>query len=274
MSRQKTLADREQYVVKANDLIRRTRYDLTAQQQKIILFAISKIKPEDDVHTEYTFDINELANACGINIRDGGYYYKRLKEDLRVLADPTWVMMENEDNKVVDRMISWINSDAEIVPGDSTITISFNKHLQPYLFDLRERYTQYRLQNVLVFRGKYAIRLYEILRSYTTQRALDEGIEKDIILTVDEVRQRFDLQDNYKRWVDIERFVIKPAITEINERSEEIHIEYEPMRGEHKRKIEKINFIITSARVKQQFNAYRARKAKLDHIKYGGGSDK
>ena len=127
MSRQKTLADREQYVVKANDLIRRTRYDLTAQQQKIILFAISKIKPEDDVHTEYTFDINELANACGINIRDGGYYYKRLKEDLRVLADPTWVMMENEDNKVVDRMISWINSDAEIIPGDSTITISFNR---------------------------------------------------------------------------------------------------------------------------------------------------
>ena len=47
MSRQKALADRNQYVVKANDLIRKTRYNLTTQQQKIVLFAISKIKPTD-----------------------------------------------------------------------------------------------------------------------------------------------------------------------------------------------------------------------------------
>ena len=45
MSRQKAVADRNQYVVKSNDLIRKTRYNLTTQQQKIVLFAISKIKP-------------------------------------------------------------------------------------------------------------------------------------------------------------------------------------------------------------------------------------
>ena len=68
MSRQKTLADREQYVVKANELIRRTRYTLTAQQQKIVLFAISKIKPEDDIDTEYTFDIEYITKESAIEM--------------------------------------------------------------------------------------------------------------------------------------------------------------------------------------------------------------
>ena len=268
MSRQKTLADREQYVVKANDLIRRTRYSLTAQQQKIVLFAISKIKPDDDIHTEYTFDINELANACGMNIRDGGYYYDKIKEDLKRLAEPTWIPMTNEDNKPVERMISWINSDAEIMPGDSKVKLSFNKHLQPYLFDLKEKYTQYRLQNVLVFRGKYAIRLYEIMRSYTTQRALDDYTERDIIITLDDLRYLLDA-DVYKRWVDFDRFVLKPAVSEINKRAEDIHVEYEPMRGDHTRSIEKINFIITCARIKQAYEAHVARKKKLDHFEIG-----
>ena len=71
MSRQKTLADREQYVVKANDLIRKTRYSLTAQQQKIILFAISKIKPDDDITTKYTFDFLRIAKSL-----ENTHFYK------------------------------------------------------------------------------------------------------------------------------------------------------------------------------------------------------
>ena len=268
MSRQKTLADREQYVVKANDLIRRTRYTLTAQQQKIVLFAISKIKPEDDIDTEYTFDINELANACGMKIRDGGSYYDRIKEDLDILTTRQWCTMPDG----AERTISWIG-DAEIIKNDAKVTITFNKYMQPYLFDLKEKYTQYRLQNVLVFRGKYAIRLYEIMRSYTTQRALEDDIEKDITITLEDLRYLLDTQ-SYKYWTDFERFILRPAIKEINERAEDIHVEYEPMRGDHTRSIEKINFIITSARIKQVYNAHIVRKEKLDHIKIGGGAKK
>ena len=268
MSRQKTLADREQYVVKANDLIRRTRYTLTAQQQKIVLFAISKIRPEDDINTEYTFDINELANACGMKIRDGGSYYDRIKEDLILLMRRELYLMPDG----VERSISWIG-DVEIKEKDASITMRFNPHMQPYLFDLREKYTQYKLQNVLVFRGKYGIRLYEIMRSYTTQRALEDDEEKDITITLEDLRYLLDA-DVYKRWVDFDRFILRPAIKEINERAEDIHVEYEPIRGDHTRSIEKINFIITSARIGQVYNAHIARKAKLDHITICGGGKK
>lgn len=266
MSRQKILADREQYVVKANEIIRKTRYNLTAQQQKIVLFAISKIKPGDDIDTEYTFEIKDLANACGMKIEDGGQYYRNIKDDLKKLAAPVWLTMCDENGKIVERMISWINSDAEIVPGDGTVKISFNKHLQPHLFDLKEKYTQYRLQSVLVFRGKYAIRLYEIMRSYTTQNKLDDGRESEVTIPLDELRRMLDTK-SYKNWTDFERFILRVAINEINERAEDIHIDYYPMRGDHTRTIEKINFVITPARVGQQYRAMVKRKEKLDHRK-------
>ena len=114
--------------------------------------------------------------------------------------------------------------------------------MEPYLFELRNRYTQYKLQNVLVFRGKYAIRLYEILRSYITQSDLDNDIEKDIDIDLEELRSVLAVS-SYPRWADFDRFVIKPAIDEINQCAEDIHIEYEPLKNG--RKVEKIIFIIS-----------------------------
>ena len=262
MSRQKTLTDREQYVVKANDLIRKTRYSLTSQQQKIVLYAISKIKPDDDIHTVYTFDINELAEACGWKITDGGSYYERVKDDLTTLTARQWCTMPDGAEKT----ISWIG-DAEIRRNDATVSVTFNPNMQPYLFDLREKYTQYKLQSILVFSGKYAIRLYEILRSYTTKTAIERGKENEIDLTLEEIRYLLDIQGIYQTWRELNRRVIDPAVKEINERAEDIHVEYYPMRGKGSRAYEKINFVITSAGIKQQTEAYVARKKKLDHVK-------
>ena len=266
MSRQKTLVDREQYVVKANDLIRKTRYSLTAQQQKIVLYAISKIKPDDDINTEYTFDINELANACGMRIRDSGTYYERIKADLRELMKRELYMMP--DGREIS--ISWIG-DIEMWEKNATVKISFNRNLQPYLFDLKEKYTQYKLKNVLAFRGKYAIRLYEILRSYTTQHAIDHEDEKEIDLTLEELKYQLDTE-SYDRWVDFNRFILKPAVKEINELAGDIRIEYYPMRGEKGRTIRKINFVITPKREIQQYIASQKRREKFNHVKPEGGS--
>ena len=256
----KILLDREQYVVKANDLIRRTRYNLTAQQQKIVLYCISKIKPEDGINTQYEINTKDLAQACGMDIDKGGHYYTALKKELIQLA-------QREDCILPDGAsgsVSWIG-DYKLTPWDSTVYITFNVNMQPYLFDLREKYTQYRLQNVLVFKGKYAIRLYELLRSYTTQQKLDNGGEAEITLELDYIRGMLEVE-GYKAYPEFNRRVIAPAIKEINLRAEDIYIEYYKVKGTGTRQTEKINFVIKTASLKQQVNAYKERKRKLDHV--------
>ena len=255
MSRQKTLTDRNQYVVKANDLIRKTRYNLTTQQQKIVLFAISKIKPDDSVYTRYELNLEELCDACGLNLDAGGYYYKSLKADLKTLSKREWCVMPDG----TEQTISWIG-DATIIPLNSTVYITFNPNMEPFLFELRARYTQYKLRNVLVFKGKYSIRLYEILRSYITQAEIDKGIERDIEISIDDLRNVLAVS-SYPRWADFDRYVIKNAVDEINECAEDIHIEYESLRDG--RQINRIDFIITPARAKQILNAHKKRKERL-----------
>ena len=253
----KTVADRRQYVVKANDLIRKTRYDLTTQQQKIILFCISKIKPDDLPETEYEIDINDICDACGINIDYGGYYYKTIKDDLQALTHRLWVKMPDKSEQTV----SWIG-DAKIIPLSGKVYITFHKAMSPYLFELKERYTQYHLEDVLVFKGKYTIRLYEILRSYTTQRAIDEGWERNASFKIDELRELLSV-DGYKRWADFDKYIVKKAVDEINLCNDEIHIEYETYKNGG-RNVESINFIITSARARQMLYAHQERRERLN----------
>lgn len=252
----KTISDRKQYVVKANDLIRKTRYDLTTQQQKIVLFCISKIKPNDLPDTEYEIEISDICDACGITIDGTGYYYRSIKNDLVALTNRLWVEMPDKS----ERTVSWIG-DAQIIPLSGKVYITFHKAMAPYLFDLRQRYTQYQLENVLVFKGKYTIRLYEILRSYTTQSAIESGIEKEVSFSVSELRNLMQV-NFYPRWADFNRFIIKSAVDEINFCNDEIHIEYDTYKSG--RNVSSVNFIISSARARQMLNAHQEKRKRLN----------
>lgn len=257
MAKGKGKENRQLYVVKANDLIRKTRYDLTTQQQKILLYAISKIRREDPPETEYEINIEELCEACGIDIDGGGYYYTSIKRDLKTLHDNSmWVQMPDK----MEVLVSWIQ-DAAIVPLCGTVYVSFNKRIAPYLFDLKERYTQYKLENVLVFKGKYTIRLYEILRSYITQAAIDAGREVEVMLSLDELREKLCCS-KYPRWAEFNRNVICRAVDEINACNEEINVSYDVYKkGKF---VTKVNFIISSPRVKQMLQARYNKRQRLE----------
>ena len=67
-------------VIKANTLIQRSRFSLSAQQQKIVLFIISQIEPYDEEFKLYEFKITEFCKLCGIEPK--GDIYNFLKEHL------------------------------------------------------------------------------------------------------------------------------------------------------------------------------------------------
>lgn len=247
--------NQQYFVVKANDLIRKTRYNLTTQQQKIVLYAISKIKPGDPITTKYEITIQDICDACGIDIENTGYYYKAIKDDLQKLTTRIWVQLPDKREGTV----SWI-SDAWITPLSGTVEIRFHEMMEPFLFDLKNRYTQYQLEDVLVFKGKYAIRLYELMRSYTTQQAIDSNIEKEVTLTLAELKELLAIE-GYADWRNFNRKVLKPAVEEINECNDKINISYDTYKAGGK--IEKINFIITPARALQTLNARKIKRERL-----------
>lgn len=246
------------YVVKSNDLIQKTRYDLTTQQQKIVLFAVSKIKPNDSVYQEYKITVDEICAACGLDLDRGGHYYNAIKDDIKILAERTWCKMPDGS----ERTLSWIG-DAEILPGSGTITITFNKYMAPYLFDLREKYTQFKLRDILVFSGKYAIRFYEILRSYYTHTDIENGSERTVHFTVSQLRDILSLDEAYPRWADFNRFVIKQAIDEINLYSDDMQVSYHTKRNGG-RSITDVYFLVRPPKAVEIIRSHNAKRLKYN----------
>ena len=57
------LSVRNRTVTKANELIQKSRFSLSLQQQKIMLYLISQISPYDEEFKLYTFSITEFCKV-------------------------------------------------------------------------------------------------------------------------------------------------------------------------------------------------------------------
>ena len=209
---EKLIKERSYYIVKANNLITKSRYSLTLQQQKILLYFIAQIKPEDDSNTVYELSINDFAKVCGY-LENNGYYYQSIKSDIKKLSDTSsWIEVE----KGKEVLFRWINT-AEINQNDGTIRISFHQTVKPYLFALREQYTKYSLYNILGLSHKYAIRLYEFL-SVMRYKGIFE-------ISIDELKKHIDAE-SYKTFSNFNMRVLKPSIDDINDYTN-LNIEYQ-----------------------------------------------
>ena len=175
--------ERCEMVVKSNDLIQKSRFSLTTNQQKIILYLISKLKYKDTDFTECKVDIKDFCRVCGIDLSNGRRY-NELKNSIKQIADKSiWIEKENGD----ETLLRWIEKPT-IHKNDGVITIRLDEDLKPYLLELKEKYTQYELIYTLKMKSKYSI---------------------------DELKKLLDAE-NYKGFKDFRRRVLEKAIEEIN----------------------------------------------------------
>lgn len=204
---------REVSVAKSDKMIQNSRFALSVQEQKCVLYAISKIKPEDKVFKEYTFDIKDFYDLCGL----ANESYTELKAMLKGLRDRSWWMVI--DDKGTESAVSWFST-VRTNQRSGKVTIKFHEDMMPFLLNLVVRakedetffFTKYGLKYILPMRSQYSPRLYEILKSYQKNN-------KDWYFSLDEIRMHLNCQ-NYKRWVDLKRFALDPAVKEINEYSD------------------------------------------------------
>lgn len=201
-------------VVKANTLIQRSRFSLTAQQQKIVLFIISQIEPYDEEFKLYEFKITEFCRVCGIEPK--GDIYSLLKHQIKAISDKSlWIELEGGN----ETLVRWIEK-PYIDKKSGTVKIKLDEDMKPYLLQLKERFTEYDLIYTLNFKSKYSIRLYEYLKSIHYKKSKPYSQSMDI----DKFQKMLD--SNYEDFKDFHTRVLKPAQKEINTYSD-IHFEYE-----------------------------------------------
>lgn len=208
------LIEQSYKVVKANALIQDSRFKLSAQQQKVVLFLISKLKPDDEQLKWYQFAMKELCEIFGIEIN--GKNYINIKKSLLELSNAGFYV----DINGVDESCRWIDK-VRIIRGEGLVSIRLDETLKPYLLQLKNCYTQYEIENVLVMDSKYSIRMYELFKSYSNV--------KEVIIDLQELKTMLQADNKYTEYKAFRVNVIDLATKEINQYTD-LNITYEPIR--------------------------------------------
>lgn len=243
--------DRNYTVVKSNTLVLNSRYQYSVNQQKMIAYICSKIKPVTDFSNnqyqlEYEFEIADYIRLMGIQSK--GEAYDNIKATLKSLRDKSF-WLELPDGS--ETTVSWVNK-ATTNKHSGLAKYRLDEDLVPYLFELKEKYLSYGLINILNFKSKYSIRLYEMLKAYYDMKrshygqkryetpvvewTLDlDGLKHMLMLNTDEEPGKLS------RYPDFRRKVLEIAQEEINTLSD-MQFNFEPItKG---RKTVKVKFII------------------------------
>lgn len=206
-------------VYQHNNLVE-ARYDLTLQEKRIIIFALSKIKPEDIAFNYVTFDVKELCELCGV---EGENYYSDLRRTTKRLRERTMEVMDI-DNQILTQ-VGWVD---RIVYNlkKGTISIRFHEFLSSFLLQLKSSFTAIPLSQTLGLSSVYAVRMFEILKQYERVGSRE--------LTLDEMRSMLGIQkEKFKNYGDFKKRVIEISVREINKKTD-IFIDYEEIKDSRK----------------------------------------
>ena len=208
-----------QTIIKANDLIQRSRFSLSLLQQKAVLYLISQIQPTDEDFKLYEFSISDFYKVCGIT-NDSGRNYEMLKSSIKEIADKSlWITLPNGK----ETLVRWIEK-PYIDKNNGTIRIKLDADMKPFLLQLQSNFTKYELFWTLQFRKKYSVRLYELVKSIH----YNELVPYEKIYDLEELKKLLDAE-NHKTFQHFKERALEPAIEEINEYSDKV-VEYEPIR--------------------------------------------
>ena len=202
-------------VVKSNDLIEAS-YRLGLIEAKIILKLASLIKRDDKVFVDYHVSARALMKEINLGER----HYEELQKATLGLVEKTATLKESDG----DLQISFLASAKHYKrgPKKGMIRFRFDPALKPYLLQLKEKFTAFRLENTLNLRSIYAIRLYELLKQYET-------IGKRQI-TIEKFREILELKKTeYSLYSNFKNRIILPAQRELKKKTD-ISFEFEEIK--------------------------------------------
>lgn len=174
----------EQIAVVANQIIQ-ARHKLTPLQQKVIAWGIAQIARDDTDFMMHRLSAVEFAHLAGVDERSGSVY--RNMETITTSLLKTILEIRETDGARHRTKFQWL-AECRYHDGEGIAEIRFHPKLKPYLLELRNRFTQLRLEKFFKFRSSYTIRFYELL---VMNRGLDR---KAWTMGMDELREWLGLE--------------------------------------------------------------------------------
>ena len=199
-------------IYKSNALVNAS-HRLSLTEQRIVFFAITQIRRDQKPNSEawYTVSANDLATIAKISI-------SRAYHDLADAVESLWqreIVVRGGPNGATEttkggRVMKarWVQA-VDYLPDQGAVKLMFTAPITPYLADIANNFTRYELQYVAPMRSRFGPRLYEFLMQRINTK------DKNQLIELDELQTMWGTQ--HKRPYDVKKWVITPAVADVNE---------------------------------------------------------
>jgi plasmid replication initiation protein len=197
-------------VYKANKVIE-AGYKLTLNEQRVVLACIAQVHSKEALLTTDEFELSAKDFATIFSVSNDNAYHALVEVAKTLFA--RYVVVDNPypDRPRVKRLeMRWISS-IEYLPDDGKISLCFSQKMLPFLSELKSTFTKYRLEHVGKMTCVYAIRLYELLVQWQSTGTRE--------IQIDWLKKQFQIDDKYAAMKDFKKYVIDPAVNDINTHS-------------------------------------------------------
>ena len=187
-------------------------YQLNVQAQKLVLACLGKIDSRGEIPKEMKMTAAEYGALMGI---------PNARRDLYKAADSLFdaVIILKEENEEIK--LRWIQRSVKKIKGEGTVIITWTDEVLKYISSLQNRFTTYKLRHIAELQSGHSIRLYELLMRFNSTG--------ERIIHLNDFKSALGLTNKYPQFKELNKFVIKPAVAELNQRSDLI-IKYETIK--------------------------------------------
>ena len=236
---------------------------------KMFELAVSLIDTENppEDHTVY---LSKREMFAFFNVDDSNKH-SRFKEAIEKMQKQAFFQIKKEHDKgfkfvsiVPIPYVEWTDYNDEV-------KIEFHREIMPYLINLKTNFTQHALSDIAELNSKYAIILYRWLsmnyNQYDHYSVKGGRREKQVesyrnpTMSIQDLRQMTDTVDEYKRFYNFEKWVLKEPLSEITNHTT-LNVTYEKIKKG--RSIDSIVFHITKKQVADDSSYKLADPAYID----------
>lgn len=191
-------------VIAQDNKLTSARFEYSVLERNIF-YSVLKQLTKEPKH-KYIVSVNDLQNATGV--KNG---YDRYTEATKNILGRVYEITEKNGNLLQVAMFSH----CRYLKGQGLIEVGMSEEIHPYLFDLKQNFTQFQLDVALGLSSKFGKRMYEILSQW---KSFNGGVKTFELIELKTMLNLYDpkkKQESYTNWTDFERRVLKKAQTDL-----------------------------------------------------------
>lgn len=242
-------------VVHANELIEAS-YNLSIDELRVIALASTKVDSRQENIGDIRIELSEFIESYGLEKNKRAY--SALRDAVRSIMRKPIRMFDGRKVKEY----AWLTKNEYSIDNGAHVVIRFSPDIEPYLFELKKRFTAINFEYAAKLNTPFSFRLYQwIYKAKNLDRAKLGGAIS-IQFDVNWMKSQSGIEQKYDMWKDFNIRVIKPAIERINANTD-LSVIYEPIKTGRKVTAVKFTYVVESSSIERPLRPRLMRRPKV-----------